>query len=211
MDRAVAEDEALKVAQRFGTFGDKDLAAVLRTTPRAVASRLAKLVEQGKLIDLERKVNGQRMFEYVETPEQAVETRAEAIRVGRDWVTAKDQRGKAWTPSQLKQAAELTDDETDAVTRRDRERRPRGDNVGTGGRGLVEGTGKKMVINDPDVRVLVEACQAAGATVTRATNQHLRVAYGSKSVNISSTPSNRRTVMNDRARVRRNLGLKIAG
>lgn len=72
----------------------------------------------------------------------------------------------------------------------------------TGG-GPVSGTGQKLRITDPDVRKLVADATAAGATVTHAPNGHFAVAFGGKSPQIAATPSSRRTVLNDRARLRR--------
>lgn len=95
----------------------------------------------------------------------------------------------------------------------DRARRPREVTNGSGG-GPVAGTGKKMTITDPDVRALVAACEKAGSEpVAHAANGHFEVKFEvngkSKRVLISATPSGgRRTVMNDRARLRK-AGLPV--
>lgn len=75
----------------------------------------------------------------------------------------------------------------------------------------VDGTGQQEKITDPDVRALISAIRSAGGSVTRATNSHYECTApdSKKRVLIASTPSSRRTVLNDRSRVRRELGLPI--
>jgi hypothetical protein len=80
----------------------------------------------------------------------------------------------------------------------------------------VAGTGNKGTaarqIGDPDVRALVQQVEAAGGTWSKSTtgSGHIEV-FGEdgRSVLISSTPSSRRSVLNDRSRVRRVLKLKV--
>lgn len=74
----------------------------------------------------------------------------------------------------------------------------------------VAGTGKQLTISNAEVRTLVAQITKAGGTVTKASSGHFEVrnpATGQK-VMISSTPSNSRSVANDRTRVRR-IGLKV--
>lgn len=77
--------------------------------------------------------------------------------------------------------------------------------------GPVAGTGQSMRITDPDVRALVAAIEAADGHVQQTASGHYEVTADDsrKRVLIACTPSSRRTVMNDRARVRRELGLKV--
>lgn len=73
------------------------------------------------------------------------------------------------------------------------------------GGGPVPGTGRKEKINDPDVRQLVSDVERAGGIVGHAQNGHYDVTLpgGKKRMQIAATPSSRRTVMNDRVRLRR--------
>lgn len=73
----------------------------------------------------------------------------------------------------------------------------------------VGGTGRKMPVSHPEVRSLIDAVTKLGASVTHAPNGHYAVAYDGKRVVISATPSSNRSVMNDRARIRRVLGLGL--
>jgi DNA-binding transcriptional ArsR family regulator len=77
-------------------------------------------------------------------------------------------------------------------------------------KGPVAGTGKPLKVTDPDVRKLVEDCVKAGATVTKATNGHYAVEKPGvmKRALIAATPRGKRSVMNDRARLRKN-GLPV--
>lgn len=79
--------------------------------------------------------------------------------------------------------------------------------TGNGGSAPVAGTGKGVKANNPEVQGLIAAAQREGAVVTHAPNGHFEVklpeSLGGKRVLISATPSNARTVMNDRARLRR--------
>lgn len=91
--------------------------------------------------------------------------------------------------------------------RRRQEGRTNGSRVGV----EVAGTGRGIKINDPDVRALTNAITRAGGFWQPTGGGHYEVTKpGSKQkVLISATPSNRRTVLTDRARVRRVLGLDI--
>jgi hypothetical protein len=77
------------------------------------------------------------------------------------------------------------------------------------GADAVPGTGKGLVITNQDVRALAAAAMAKGAKVARATNSHYEVSYDGKKVLISSTPRNKRSVENDRTRIRRRLGIAV--
>jgi transposase-like protein len=74
--------------------------------------------------------------------------------------------------------------------------------------GPVAGTGKKLVISNPDTRALVAKIEELGGEVTHAPQGHLEVSYGKQKCLISSTPSSQRSVLNDRARVRK-MGLGV--
>jgi hypothetical protein len=84
--------------------------------------------------------------------------------------------------------------------------------TGSGGGGPVPGTSKGLRISDPDVRALAQQIEAAGGVVeTGPRGGHFIVSVPGRKrkIPISSTPSSRRSVHNDRARVRRELGLNI--
>lgn len=73
----------------------------------------------------------------------------------------------------------------------------------------VAGTGKPLGVTNPDVRKLIQDAQAAGASVTHASNGHFAVEKnGMRRTLISATPRGTRSVMNDRARLRRE-GLSV--
>jgi hypothetical protein len=78
----------------------------------------------------------------------------------------------------------------------------------------VAGSGKQFKgSGNPEVRALIEACRQAGATISPTDGGHIAVTFSdpqgqSKRVVISSTPSDVRTVPNDRSRLRR-AGLNI--
>lgn len=82
---------------------------------------------------------------------------------------------------------------------------------GHAGGGAVEGTGAKWKISDPDVRATVEMVERAGGNVRPTAGGHYEVSspHTRKTIRISGTPGNRRSVLNDRARIRRDLGLEI--
>lgn len=73
----------------------------------------------------------------------------------------------------------------------------------------VPGTGSKMKASHPEVQRLIDACYTAGAVVRRAANGHFEISNGKKRVLISSTPRSAKSVLTDRARVRRELALTV--
>lgn len=80
-----------------------------------------------------------------------------------------------------------------------------------GGGSGVAGTGKGLKAANKDVQDLINAARRAGARVAHEASGHFAVTIPGtgKRVLISSTPSNPRTVLNDRSRLRR-AGLAIA-
>jgi ribosomal protein S25 len=74
----------------------------------------------------------------------------------------------------------------------------------------VAGTGKKMKVTNKDVEKLVSDAKRAGAKIAHAASGHFEVSIpgSKKKVSISATPSNPRSVMNDRVRLRR-AGLAV--
>lgn len=92
--------------------------------------------------------------------------------------------------------------------------RPVDGSVGEPERGVpVPGTGRhhssNLTISHPETRALVNAIQKAGGEVRHSAQGHLEVTFEGKRCLISSTPSSPRSVLSDRARVRR-LGLVLA-
>lgn len=81
---------------------------------------------------------------------------------------------------------------------------------GNGGGEAVAGTGKGVKANNKDVQALIDDCVRAGASVAHATNGHFAVHKKGmeRRILISATPSNPRSVLNDRARLRR-AGLPV--
>lgn len=79
---------------------------------------------------------------------------------------------------------------------------------GHGGGEAVAGTGKDLAIRNSELRKLVEEIKAAGGTVVKASNGHLRVEKNGKSCLIGSTPAGN-VVPGYRSRVRKQLGLAI--
>jgi hypothetical protein len=82
------------------------------------------------------------------------------------------------------------------------------------GGGPVSGTGHQsdLKISDPEVRALVQAVTNAGGTCTREGGSgHISVrgTANDRRILISSTPRNKRSVMNDRSRIRRELLLEV--
>jgi len=67
----------------------------------------------------------------------------------------------------------------------------------------VAGTGRGPKVRNKELQALIDACIKTGAKVLQAGNGHFAVTYGSKRTLISSTPSNPRSVLNDRTRLRR--------
>ena len=66
----------------------------------------------------------------------------------------------------------------------------------------------ELVVRHPLVRSLVQDAVAAGAQVQMAPNGHIEVRWDGQRVMISSTPHSRRSVLNDRSRLRR-AGLQV--
>lgn len=81
------------------------------------------------------------------------------------------------------------------------------ENGGGGGSAPVAGTGKGLRISHPEVRRLVEDAQRAGGRISAAAG-HYAVECPQGRVVISATPRSSRTVLNDRARLRR-AGLRV--
>jgi hypothetical protein len=84
------------------------------------------------------------------------------------------------------------------------------DSPSRGGGSGVAGTGKGTKSANKDVQDLINAAKRAGARVVHEASGHFAVTipHSGKRVLISSTPSNPRTVLNDRSRLRR-AGLAI--
>lgn len=73
----------------------------------------------------------------------------------------------------------------------------------------VAGTGKPMKVSHSEVAKLVRDAESAGCVVTHASNGHFAVKTpDGKRLVISATPSNPRSVLNDRARLRK-AGVKV--
>lgn len=72
----------------------------------------------------------------------------------------------------------------------------------------VSGTGKKEKATHPEIQSLINHATRLGATVSRVASGHWEVRKGAQKVLISSTPSGSRSVLNDKARLRR-MGLAI--
>lgn len=72
----------------------------------------------------------------------------------------------------------------------------------------IQGTGKKPKVTHPEIQSLINHATRLGATVTRVASGHWEVRNGAQKVLISSTPSGSRSVLNDKARLRR-MGLAI--
>lgn len=90
----------------------------------------------------------------------------------------------------------------------DAKRRERGVFVGgtgsSSGGAPVAGTGGKVRAANPDVQKLIDAARQQGCKISHAPNGHFEVrAPNGARLLISSTPSNPRTILNDRARLRR--------
>jgi hypothetical protein len=68
-------------------------------------------------------------------------------------------------------------------------------------------------VTAPEVRKLIAWVQRLGCQVARARNGHYRVTFGGRYVGtIACTPSDRRTPLNDKARIRRSIrAIKAAG
>lgn len=82
--------------------------------------------------------------------------------------------------------------------------RQRAASVAVAGEQEIAGTGKKISVSNKELQALINAALKAGATVSHAANGHFAVEYeGMRRVLISSTPRNARSVMNDRARLRK--------
>ena len=60
-----------------------------------------------------------------------------------------------------------------------------------------------------DLRALLRAAEAAGATISRTRSSHLRVSNGRGSVICSSTPSDVRAVRSVRRDIRKHLGIDL--
>lgn len=92
-----------------------------------------------------------------------------------------------------------------------KDNRDDGKRASRGGGSGVAGTGKGMRSANKDVQDLINAAKRAGANVIHEASGHFAVTIpgSGKRVLISSTPSNPRTVLNDRSRLRR-AGLAIA-
>lgn len=70
--------------------------------------------------------------------------------------------------------------------------------------GPVAGTGRGFRAANKDVQALIDAARKAGASKIEPSGGHIRItAPDGTSVNISSTPGNPRTLLNDRTRLRR--------
>lgn len=100
--------------------------------------------------------------------------------------------------------------EPGAAAKHDAERRP-GDGI-TGIQSSATGTGPSGRLQkptDPDVAALVSDARKAGCEVGKVSSGHWRVkAPNGRSTQISGTPRNKRTILNDRARIRR-LGVRV--
>lgn len=73
----------------------------------------------------------------------------------------------------------------------------------------VAGTSKREAISNPEVRALVAQIESLGGVVNHASGGHFEVVYQTRRCLISSTPSHARSVLNDKSRVRRQLGLPL--
>lgn len=232
----------LDAAERFQQFSARDLAAVLKMTPRATKAAIDIHVKEGRIRDTGRKVMGQLMYEHVAALEDRDEEDAESLRIVRDFCVsmqepfprgaieeATDVGGPLLTEHlqtlirrgvieyvgfddlELYQYVKPTD--MGDAAKRDIARRKelaKSEN-GSGGRSApVEGTGGGLTIGNADVRALVQDIIRAGGQVRHESRGgHLVVTYGKKRISISSTPSSRRSVLNDRARARRELQINI--
>lgn len=67
----------------------------------------------------------------------------------------------------------------------------------------VAGTGRGPRVRNKELQALIDTCIRVGAKVLQAGNGHFAVNYNGKRTLISSTPSNPRSVLNDRTRLRR--------
>lgn len=76
-------------------------------------------------------------------------------------------------------------------------------------RDVVAGTGKGIRVKDAEVRALLEDARSAGCEVGRASNGHFELRRGRRSVQVAATPSDHRSVKNDRSRARRVLGVSL--
>lgn len=235
----VCDDDILVVAERLGQFSAADIAAMAKITPKAATARVAKLLEAGQIKATDLKFRGKPIYEYAGLAAEVKAQESEALILVRDFVvkhgekftpleitTATEVIGDELVTAlqellrmgtiqyvgfddlELYEYVKAT--EPGVAAEKDMARRK--ENAQAAPRSApVDGTGGKWKITNADVRALAQSIEAAGGKVEPAASGHYAVTHpdSKRRILISGTPSSRRSVQNDRARVRRELGLRI--
>jgi hypothetical protein len=89
------------------------------------------------------------------------------------------------------------------AARIDQDRKPAADDLPRGGTGPVAGTGKPSKATNKEIAEIIDALRKQGIKCDLAPSGHWAVFAPKGRVMISNTPSNPRTVLNDKARLRR--------
>jgi len=172
---------AFQAATQLGTFTRSEFVAALGVTPSAAARWLNALLDHTPPL-VERRAAEDGTARYVARdvvlPEATPRNAAVGQQVSLDLAALREARAAARDAESVVRQAQ------------------------------VAGTGKGLRIRDEDVRRLVAEAEAQGAEVRKASNGHFEVGFNLKRVLISSTPSNPRSVRNDRTRLRR-IGLNV--
>lgn len=216
-------------SQQLGQFTLPELAARLQVNVRVVKASVLDLIEKGEMRDTGVKFRGQSMYEAasaysievrdwitrqtepfglmaaveaLELDDSTIVTETLDVMVAKGSVKYVGLEGM-----DLWEYAKPTD--AGRASMIDQQRRALDSaTVGNGGADPVAGTGKGLKIKDQGVRELVASVQRQGAVVDHAPNGHFAVVFQGHRCLISSTPSNSRSVHNDRARLRR-IGLEV--